>query len=76
MASKIKRGALVVLEGCDRAGKTTQCKRLVAALTDAGLAAKEMHFPGKKLCLVFFILIALQILQTGQRFSDSRSTAI
>ena len=47
MGSKlIRRGALVVLEGCDRAGKTTQCKRLVAALNDAGLTAKEMHFPG------------------------------
>lgn len=22
------RGALIVLEGCDRSGKTTQCKRL------------------------------------------------
>lgn len=22
------RGALIVLEGCDRAGKTTQCKKL------------------------------------------------
>lgn len=22
------RGALIVLEGCDRAGKTTQCKQL------------------------------------------------
>lgn len=23
-----KRGALIVMEGCDRSGKTTQCKRL------------------------------------------------
>lgn len=23
-----KRGAFIVVEGCDRAGKTTQCKRL------------------------------------------------
>ena len=53
--SNLKRGALVVLEGCDRAGKTTQCKRLVAALNDAGQPAKEMHFPGKRAILSLFI---------------------
>lgn len=26
--NSMKRGALIVLEGCDRAGKTTQCKKL------------------------------------------------
>lgn len=31
MASK--RGALIVVEGCDRAGKTTQCKRLGKAVS-------------------------------------------
>lgn len=28
MSSAIKRGALIVLEGCDRTGKSTQCKQL------------------------------------------------
>lgn len=42
-----KRGALIVLEGCDRAGKTTQCKRLVEFLTTAGHKAKFMNFPDR-----------------------------
>lgn len=28
MSAAIKRGALIVLEGCDRTGKSTQCKQL------------------------------------------------
>lgn len=28
ITSIMKRGALIVLEGCDRVGKTTQCKLL------------------------------------------------
>lgn len=47
MASK--RGALIVLEGVDKAGKTTQCIRLVQALQQSGRAAELMRFPGKKL---------------------------
>ena len=32
MTSAIKRGALIVFEGCDRSGKTTQVTRLVERL--------------------------------------------
>ncbi|MEQ2202619.1 hypothetical protein XENOCAPTIV_009269 [Xenoophorus captivus] len=46
MASK--RGALVVLEGVDRAGKTTQCKKLVQALLESGRPAEMMRFPGEE----------------------------
>ena len=42
-----KRGALIVLEGVDRAGKTTQCIRLVEALREGGRAASMMRFPGE-----------------------------
>lgn len=28
MSTLNQRGALIVLEGCDRAGKTTQCKKI------------------------------------------------
>ncbi|XP_001652904.2 thymidylate kinase [Aedes aegypti] len=42
-----KRGALIVLEGCDRAGKTTQCKRIVESLNSAGHKAKFMNFPDR-----------------------------
>lgn len=41
-----KRGALIVFEGCDRVGKSTQCKKLVQTLVKSGRSAKEMHFPG------------------------------
>nr|XP_057928812.1 thymidylate kinase [Doryrhamphus excisus] len=40
-----KRGALIVLEGVDKAGKTTQCKKLVQALQHNGHAAEMMRFP-------------------------------
>ncbi|XP_026160728.1 thymidylate kinase [Mastacembelus armatus] len=42
-----RRGALIVLEGVDRAGKTTQCKKLVQALQQSGRAAELMTFPDR-----------------------------
>ena len=42
----IKRGALIVFEGCDRAGKTTQCKKLVEKLNELGIKSQFMQFPG------------------------------
>ncbi|KAF6733093.1 Thymidylate kinase [Oryzias melastigma] len=42
-----KRGALIVLEGMDRAGKTTQCKMLIQALQQSGRAAEAMRFPDR-----------------------------
>ena len=41
-----QRGSLIVLEGCDHSGKTTQCKKLVCALNEAGIKTKAMRFPG------------------------------
>lgn len=44
------RGALIVFEGCDRAGKTTQVQKIVKQLNDdAGKpnAAKMMRFPDR-----------------------------
>ncbi|KAM8873904.1 thymidylate kinase [Spinachia spinachia] len=41
------RGALIVLEGVDKAGKTTQCTRLVDALQHSGRAAEIMRFPDR-----------------------------
>lgn len=43
-----RRGALIVLEGVDKAGKTTQCKKLVHALQQSGRPAEMMRFPGNK----------------------------
>lgn len=42
-----RRGALIVLEGCDRTGKTTQAEMLVESLKKDGKPAIFMRFPGK-----------------------------
>lgn len=42
-----RRGALIVLEGVDRAGKSTQGRRLVEALREAGHRADLLRFPGR-----------------------------
>lgn len=42
-----KRGALIVLEGVDKAGKTTQCKKLVQTLQQNGREAEMMRFPDR-----------------------------
>lgn len=47
-----RRRALIVLEVVDKAGKTTQCNKLVQALQDSGQKAEMMKFPGK-LTLLF-----------------------
>lgn len=44
----IKRGALIVFEGCDRAGKTTQCKTLVKRLQAQNKNVKFMNFPNRE----------------------------
>ena len=41
------RGALIVLEGCDRVGKSTQCRLLVEALKRMGIGAQLMSFPSQ-----------------------------
>jgi len=43
----VGRGALVVLEGCDRVGKTTQARLLVERLNSQGQPAKYMNFPDR-----------------------------
>lgn len=42
-----QRGALIVLEGLDRCGKTTQCDRLVSFLDGRGLAVEAWRFPDR-----------------------------
>ncbi|XP_026477950.1 thymidylate kinase-like [Ctenocephalides felis] len=41
------RGALIVLEGCDRSGKTTQCKKLVEYLLSKNVPSKYINFPDR-----------------------------
>lgn len=54
-----KRGALIVLEGVDKAGKTTQCKKLVQALQQNGQSAEMMRFPGRAFYDHVFVLLML-----------------
>ncbi|KAI1297627.1 hypothetical protein EDD11_007020 [Mortierella claussenii] len=41
------RGRFILLEGCDRAGKSTQCAMLVAALKERGHAVELCKFPDR-----------------------------
>ncbi|KAF2646921.1 P-loop containing nucleoside triphosphate hydrolase protein, partial [Massarina eburnea CBS 473.64] len=41
------RGKLIVFEGLDRAGKSTQCEMLVEALQHDGKKVKHMRFPDR-----------------------------
>ena len=47
MARMASRGAFIILEGCDKCGKTTQCKKLVDTLVHQGIPAKLWRFPGR-----------------------------
>lgn len=44
---KLRRGLLIVLEGNDRAGKTTQAFKLVEAFRNAGQPARVISFPDR-----------------------------
>ena len=41
-----RRGALIIIEGLDRAGKSTQHGRLCSRLEAEGHKVKRMRFPG------------------------------
>ncbi|XP_076286216.1 thymidylate kinase [Lasioglossum baleicum] len=43
----IARGALIVFEGCDRAGKSTQVKMLMEALTKLNIPVENLAFPNR-----------------------------
>lgn len=45
--SKESRGALVVLEGLDRSGKSSQCSRLVSYLEGRGISSELWRFPDR-----------------------------
>ena len=47
MDSAIKRGALIVFEGCDRSGKSTQCKKILDALSLDNINVAADRFPGE-----------------------------
>ncbi|KAI7829503.1 thymidylate kinase-like protein [Gamsiella multidivaricata] len=41
------RGRFILLEGCDRAGKSTQCEMLVAAMKERGHSVELCKFPDR-----------------------------
>ncbi|THX86881.1 thymidylate kinase [Aureobasidium pullulans] len=41
------RGKLIVFEGLDRSGKSTQCERLVSYLTEKGVPVEHRRFPDR-----------------------------
>ncbi|KAI0618626.1 Thymidylate kinase [Pyrenophora tritici-repentis] len=41
------RGKLIVFEGLDRAGKSTQCQKLVEDLQNDGVKVRHMRFPDR-----------------------------
>lgn len=51
-APTVARGALVVLEGLDRSGKTTQVKLLEQRFVELGRKVKLMRFPGRLFAVV------------------------
>jgi dTMP kinase len=42
-----RRGLFIIVEGCDRSGKSTQCDILVDSLKKNGVNAELVKFPGK-----------------------------
>ncbi|KAG2209673.1 hypothetical protein INT46_004238 [Mucor plumbeus] len=42
-----QRGLLIVVEGCDRSGKSTQCENLVAKLQQNGMDSELVKFPDR-----------------------------
>lgn len=47
---KMKRGAMIVLEGCDRSGKTSQALNVVNMLNQRNIKAERMSFPDRTTC--------------------------
>ena len=46
--SGVQRGKLIVVEGLDRAGKSTQVELLVNNLVKEGHKVEQKRFPGKQ----------------------------
>ena len=52
----MSRGALIILEGLDRAGKSTQVKLLYDALRDKSISVKTRRFPG--MILIDYLILS------------------
>jgi thymidylate kinase len=52
-----RRGALIVVEGLDRAGKSSQCEMLRESLSQQGNAVNYIRFPG-----IYFAPISMIVI--------------
>lgn len=66
-----RRGALIVVEGLDRAGKSSQCEMLRNHLSEQGHVVKYIRFPGISASRLLKRAIALTHPQIGPRLSAS-----
>ncbi len=64
------RGKLIVFEGLDRSGKSTQCQTLVDDLQKDGIKVRHMRFPGKWLCTEEHSAICELSLDNTRRETD------
>lgn len=53
---KSKRGAFIVLEGCDRVGKSTQAKKLTEELRKLNIRTASYAFPSELRIILISIL--------------------
>jgi thymidylate kinase len=66
-----RRGALIVVEGLDRAGKSSQCEKLRDYLSEQGHTVKYIRFPGTLVHMPHRNVNALIRAQTGPHPSGS-----
>lgn len=73
-SDKGKRGALIVVEGLDRAGKSSQCELLYRNLLAMGHQAKYIRFPGTLSTILDLRLDMLQSNTLGrQKHADRQA---
>ena len=71
------RGALIVFEGCDRSGKSTQCGMLVEHLRSTGRCVEHFRFPGKMWFLFSLLCCRVRSIQdAGFQAHDIPETSI
>lgn len=60
------RGLMIVVEGCDRSGKSTQCELLVHNLKSRNIDSELVKFPGNKHLAVFCNVLTFVFEQIEQ----------
>jgi dTMP kinase len=68
-----QRGLLIVVEGCDRSGKSTQCDNLVNKLQSNGIDTELVKFPGKASFLLF-VLVNSRLTTTANLIDRTTQT--